>query len=187
MILFHGTNADAAKRILTEGFRTHACGAVWTCSGEEIYFWSPTALVECGEADAEGDAEYFARSRAFENAQCALPGARDCRTVVFEVEVADANSVLPDESCENMCGAVCVGQDVPTSAIRRVWISDDLSLLKGYFLAMMNGRDLSNLELSAIEQRIVKAMESVEIYPEDVEELAQQTVFSVEAARDLLR
>ncbi len=182
MKLFHGTSADAAKKILRDGFKTDAGGAVWTCSGSAIYFWSGIELERGNDLD-ENDRDFFARQRAFESATCALPGAADCRTVVFEVEIENAESVEPDQSCENMEGAVCSFDDVPASAIRRVWISGDMSLLKGYCLAFMHGHDLANVELSPIEKKIVKAMEKAEIYPEDIEELAGEVEFSVENAK----
>jgi hypothetical protein len=187
MKLFHGTSADAAKKILRNGFKTDAGGAVWHCSGEAIYFWSPDELIEKGEADEESDAEYFARSRAFESAQCALPGAQDCRTVVFEVELSNAESVSPDASCEGMGGAVCTFENVPASAIRRVWVSQDLSLLKGFFLGMMHGRDLANFdELTDVEEKIVNAMKKMELYPEEIELLAGQMEFSPQSAKEII-
>ena len=185
MILFHGTSADAAKKILREGFCASNGRQVWTCSGDANYFWSPEELTEGGYEDG---GEYAARQRAFESAQGALAMAKDCRTVVFAVEVNNSEAVEPDQSCENMEGAVCVFDDVPASAIRKVWVSNDLSLLKGYFLAMMHGRDLANVSLSKVEERIVKDLKAnCVFYPDDIEELAEEKEYSVDNSEALCK
>jgi hypothetical protein len=133
---------------------------------------SAKRIYESGEAEGENDAEYFARSRAMDSATCALPRAKNARIVIFEVEMHDAEIVEPDEPCEGMAGAVCVFDDVPASAIKGVWISEDLSLVKGYFLAMTAGRDLSAYDLSPAEEKVCAVFKKAEIYPEDIETMA---------------
>jgi hypothetical protein len=184
MHLFHGTSADAAKRILRDGFDTEAGGENWTVSGNAIYFWSKEKLIEAGELGAD-DSDWCFASRAFEAAQFALAFSQDCRAVVFEAELPDSD-MDDDFSCENMSGAVCTVDNVPPSAIRGAWVTNDLSLLRGYFLAMHLERDLSARQLDKLQEKIARIMQKAEIYPDDVEEIADMRKISLDELRVIL-
>lgn len=185
MRLFHGTTADNAKRILEQGFSVDTGGENWTVSGDAVYFWSPQALCAAGECE-EDSAEYYAKNRAKDSAGFGIGKAKDARIVVFEVELDGTHKVEPDSSCKNMEGAVCTFEDVPASAIRRVWVSEDLSLLKGYFLAFLLNRDMCAHDLSHIEKKIAKAFAQADIYPED-EGLLELSEISLQDAENLLQ
>lgn len=184
MKLHHGTTADAARKILAEGFSTSAGGENWNVSGEAVYFWSGDKLAENGESD-ESYCHDDAARRACEQAHVALGFAADCRAVVFEVEI-DELELQDDDSCPNMDGAVCTFDDVPVSSITGAYITDDLTLLKGYFLAYHINRDLSARELSPIEEKIAKAMQKAEICPEDVDEVSNFRKVSLAELKELL-
>ncbi len=170
MRLFHGTTADALPSILRDGFSRDNGGENWTVSGDYVYFWSPKELVESGECEDESSLE-CAHGRAFDSAQFGLGFAKDCRAVVFEVELPEGG-LEQDTSCPNMAGAVRVAYNVPPSAIVSINVSDDLSLLKGFFLSFTLNRQLSARELSPIEAKIAEKMSGAEFYPEDIEEIA---------------
>jgi hypothetical protein len=174
MLLFHGTTADALPEILKHGLSTDAGGHNWNVSGSNVYFWSPTHLEQHGEAENETDAAHCAKNRAFESGNVGLVKAKDCRTVVLEIDGSELE-LHEDDSCGEvaiMAGAVYTGRDVPASAIRRVYISEDLSALKGWFLAQQSACRLNAHEFTPTEKKIALAMRKCEIYPEDIEEIA---------------
>lgn len=158
---FHGTSADNLPRILREGIRVD-CEKIWTPSRNEVYLWSPAELTRAGECE-EGWQDDCARERAYDSAQCALAKAKDCRAVVFEVEI-DSDLTAEDDSCENMTGAVCCSVPIDPKQIKRIWISDDLSLLRGYFIHVMTNLNLSALRFTAIEVQIAKLFGNGEFY-----------------------
>lgn len=174
---FHGTTADNLASILSHGLLACPGNRIWNCSENAVYCWNPNALVEAGECDEEYSQE-TAFQRAFDSAQCALGQAKDCRAVVIEFEV-ESDQLEQDQSCENMDTARCYFGDIPLSSIRKISISNDLSLLRGYFLALMADRNYSNIELSDMESRIAKCMAEA-FYPEDVEEMTVWEVRSFE-------
>ena len=187
MNLFHGTTADALSSILTHGLLTEEGGANWHVSGDNVYFWSPKHLIESGETEEDG-AEDKAKNNAFESALFGVPFSSDCRVVLLEID-PEGLVLHEDDSCGDvmiMAGAVYSMEDVPASAIRRVWLSEDLSLLKGYLMQWHLNRTHSARELSDIEKRIAKAMVCVEIYPEDIEEIAALCKISIDEARALV-
>lgn len=174
---FHGTTADNLASILSHGLLACPSNRVWNCSENAVYGWTPEALVEAGECEEE-----YSHDRAFqmavENAQCALGKAKDCRAVVIEFEVP-SDELESDQSCENMDMARCFFGDIPLSSIRKISISSDLSLLRGYFLSLMADRNYSNIELSDTESRIAKCMAEA-FYPEDVDDMTEWEVRSFE-------
>lgn len=180
MKLFHGTTADNAKRILAEGFKCEAGGENWNVSGNNVYFWSPERISHYDD-NFEDDDE--AKRRAADSATFGLAFAKDCRFVIFEVEID--GELQDDDSCENMEGAVYSYEDVPASAIRAVHISEDLSLIKGYFLAFHLDRDMTARSLTPIQTKIARAFQKAEIYPDD-EGMMETKEFSVEEAKKTL-
>lgn len=181
--LFHGTTADAARSILAQGFKTEEGGANWNVSGDATYFWSFDALVEHGEIE-EGDDEFRAVQMAFESAQFGLPWSKDCRAIVFEVDGSQIETE-PDQSCQNMSGAVSCGSDIPAKAIVKAWITEDLSLLRGWFLSFHLKRDWAARELEPLEEKIAEVMQKLEIY-DDLEEIAQLREISIPDLKTLL-
>lgn len=158
---FHGTSADNLPHILREGLRTD-CEKIWAPSRNEIYLWSPAELTRAGECE-EGWQNDCARERAYDSAQCALAKAKDCRAVILEIEI-DSDLTAEDDSCEDMTGAVCCSVPIDPKQIKRIWISEDLSLLRGHFVCAMLNNGLSALRFAAIELQIAKLFASGEFY-----------------------
>jgi hypothetical protein len=148
---FHGTSADNLESILKNGL---VCDSekIWSPSEEGVYFWSPDKLVEMGETE-EDYKENYAFERAKESAQCALAKAKDCRAVVFEVELDDSE-IENDTSCPNMEGAVVIYSNIPLNKIKSIKITNDLSLFKGYFIGLMLNNYLSSIDFNEIETKI---------------------------------
>lgn len=156
MKLFHGTTADALADIRINGLRTDKGGENWTVSDAYVYFWSPEAIMERDDCDME-QAEAEARRMAEDSGSFGLGFAKDCRLVILEIELPDEmEPVIPDESCDNMEGAVCTYENVPFSCVTAIHISNDLSLLKGYFLSFCLKRDMSARSLTYTEQKVAE-------------------------------
>ena len=176
MLLYHGTSADYWNRIKREGLSHRPPNENWTVSDAAVYFWSPDKLVEFGEAERDY-AKETAFQRAFESAQCALAVSRkNCRAVVIELDLPeDQFEIQLDESGDYSAtsGAVCVYENVPPKYFKSIKVSQDLGLLRGYFVALMNGRDHFAGEFSDIEEKIAKAFKDAQIEIDAVEELAQ--------------
>lgn len=148
---FHGTSADNLPAILANGFDIYT-DKIWNPSENGVYFWSPEALTEAGECEEDYQDE-TAKQMACHSGQFAMTKSKDFRTVVFQVEL-DADTVEPDTSCQNMDGAVVTYKNVPASAIKAVFISPDLSTLKGYYIAIARRMDMSSLEFSPLENKV---------------------------------
>jgi hypothetical protein len=160
---FHGTSEDNLRSILKNGLNPLTEAKLWHPSGQGVYLWSPDALVETGEAEGDNDKDFMARERAYDSAQAAMAKGKKGRCVVFEIEL-DSDSVEPDYSCQNMDGAVVCLDHIPPSAIKQVWISPDLSLLKGYFMAQVLQNELFVNTFSEMEKQIAKIFLSMEFY-----------------------
>lgn len=159
---FHGTSADHLKSILRKGLRPD-CGKVWNPSLNEVYLWSPDKLTESGDTEADYANDY-AKQRAYENAQIALTLAKSGQCVVLEVELDDS-LVEEDGSCENMTGAVACAVTIKPAQIKRVWISPDLSLLRGYFIAQAKRMtEFPSFRFSDLECKIADAISKAELY-----------------------
>ena len=160
---YHGTSADNLKSILRHGLLINS-QKLWSPSENGIYFYSGDEFVKIGETEEE-DKDSFAKQRAYENAQIALSVAKDCRCVVFEVEL-DEKEVEPDQSYLNMEGAVIIFRNVKPKEIKKVFISPDLSLLKGYFIAIAKQNKLFSHDFSEVELLIADIFSKAEIYPD---------------------
>lgn len=174
--IYHGTSADNLESILKSGLLTNAGEKIWNVSEDKVYCYDSTKLAELEGSDPQ-DKEELAFSRAFENAQCGLGKSKDCRAIIVIAEI-DENELEDDFSCPNMEHASCVSRDIKLSEIKEIRVSNDLSLLKGYFLSFMVDRVVSNLELTHLEEKIARAMTTLEIYQEDVKEFTTwETVY----------
>jgi len=149
---FHGTSADNLQSILEKGFSPDE-EKIWNVSENGVYAWSVEKLAEeegIEDEDEQSKLE-LAKSRAFDNATCALGASKDCRAVVFQIEYEE-EEFQEDYSCDNMNGAfVCYGK-ISSQSIKAAWISEDFSLVKGWFIGSMMGRDMNNLEFSEVER-----------------------------------
>lgn len=178
---FHGTSADNLESILKDGLKCDT-DKVWTCSCDEVYLWDIEAVAKEFDIEDEDYKIERARQMAIESAQIACASAKDCRCVVLKIELDDSE-IMPDTSCENMkgSGAVCIQRDITLNEIVGVEVSNDLSLIKGYFMTLIMDRDYSNLELSKMEMKIAEAFKKAEIYPEDIDDIMEFQELSVPA------
>lgn len=173
-IFYHGTSADNLSSILENGISCNE-SKLWNCSNDEIYLWgvNEVAKAECCEDDDETANQYAFRF-ASESGQFACIPSKNCRLLVIKIKLDDTE-ILPDESHENMTGrgAVCMQRDILPSEIAEIKISNDLSLIKGYFISHAMNNELSGLELSRLEKKIGEAFQKAEIYPEDIEDIIE--------------
>lgn len=161
MLCFHGTTADNLPSILANGLKCDT-DKVWNCSRDKIYFWGKN-FIDRG-CDGEFDRERLI-SQAFDSASCGLAAAKDCRAVIIIFEL-DESEHEDDNSCDNMQEANCVGRDIKPEEIKEILISNDLSLIRGYFIYCMMNRDLYNLEFSRLEEKIGRAFGNMELIDE---------------------
>lgn len=170
---YHGTSADNLPSILKHGLSCNE-EKLWNVSEDCIYLWCPEAVGKEWELEEDEDKQSRAFQAAFESGQFACSVANDCRVIVLKIELDDTE-IFPDTSSENMegRGAVCLNRDISISEIKEIMVSNDLSLLKGYFLALGSTNEYSNIELSDLEKKICKAFEKMEIYPEDIDEMVK--------------
>lgn len=162
MLCYHGTTADNLKGILTSGLLANPPGRVWNVSENAVYFYGPNFLSHLlSEYDNEEDLDEETQhqrflDQAFDNASCALGKARDCRAVVIVFELdEDEAEIYNDNSCPNMEFANCVHRDILAHKIRKVYISNDLSLVKGYFLSFRKSNPYYQDGLSQFEELVV--------------------------------
>lgn len=163
MLCYHGTTADNLKGILSSGLLANPPGRVWHVSENAVYFYGPNFLSnllseydEPNDLDEETQHQRFL-DQAFDNASCALGKAKDCRAVVIVFELdedEEGYEVLNDYSCPNMEFANCIYKDIPAHKIRKVYISNDLSLVKGYFLAFRKSNPYYLEGLSQFEESV---------------------------------
>jgi hypothetical protein len=178
---FHGTSADHLPAILKQGLRPD-CDKVWNPSCNEVYLWSPDKLTESGDTEAEYANDY-AREQAYSSAQMALTLAKSGQCIVLEVELDDS-LVEDDTSCANMTGAVATLEPIKPRQIRRVWISPDLSLLRGYFIAQaMRMPEFPSFRFSDTEKQIAEAIGNAEIYFESSDFPLEEYVRPARSAR----
>lgn len=161
---YHGTSADNLPGILKDGFNPYQ-DKIWSPSENGSYFWCPDSLAAAdGEEGEEEDYKQGrARERAYESAQMALAVGKSGKCVVFAVEMDDEN-MESDESCPNMDGAVVSFENIKPEQIKEVWISPDLSMLKGYFVAIAMNHDFFCGEFTETEKQIGKIFSKAEFY-----------------------
>ena len=169
MIVYHGTNADNLQSIIDNGLLSCPPNRIWTVSEDAVYFYGEAYLLsEYGEDYLENGSRQDILVRvAAEQAMTTLGKAKDCRICVVEFQVDD-DDIEVDQSCPNMEFASCVPYDVPPNKIKRIFVSQDLSLIRGYFIGMMAERDLSALEFSDFEIEVGRRMRNLEFYLEEM-------------------
>lgn len=172
-IYFHGTSADNLESILLHGISCNET-KLWNCSNDEIYLWSPDKLLNIGEVDDYESGLEMAFRMANASPQIACIASKDCRMVVLKIELNPAE-VYPDESCENMKGrgAVCIERTITIDEIVEIKVSNDFTMLKGYFIATMLENEYFSVELSRLEMKIAEAFKKAEIYPDDIDDLTE--------------
>lgn len=167
---YHGTSADNLPSILKQGLIA-GTEKLWSCSGREVYMWDveKLAIAEGNAGDLQEWKEQAAYNRAKESGQIACAVAKDCRIVVLKIRMSDKN-VWDDTSCQYMDGAVAT-ENVPLKNIEAIWISNDLSLVKGLILASVYNMDMWKKNTEHI--RIVKALQKVEWYSEWIDDIIE--------------
>lgn len=173
---YHGTSADNLPTILKHGLSCNET-KIWSCSEDGIYLWDTIALAEANGRDLEEDADCIedeAFRMARESGEIACSTAKDCRVVVVKVEIDDSE-VNVDTSCENMegSGAVVIYRDISISEIVEIKVSNDLSILKGYFINLIIDRDYCNVDFDRIETKIAECFKKAEIYPDDIDDMIE--------------
>lgn len=173
---YHGTSADNLPYILKNGLSINET-KLWTCSEDGIYLWDSLRLAEANGKDLIEDANYIeddAFNMANESGQIACAAANNCKVVVIKVLIDDSEVEI-DYSCPNMenSGAVVIYRDILLSEIVEIKVSNDLSLLKGYFINIIKDMDYCNLDFTPIERKIADSFKHAEIYPEDIHDLLE--------------
>jgi hypothetical protein len=160
---FHGTSFRNLRSILKNGLQVN-CDKLWLASRNEVYLWSPDMLVKYGDAEEDWKDE-TAKERAYDSAQIAIAVDPKCgKCAVLEIEL-DSNEVTEDDSCENMSGAVCTTSPIRPNQIKRIWVSPDLSMIKGCFLAGILQNNLFDSSLvGETEKQIAKVFANSEFY-----------------------
>lgn len=176
VILYHGTAADHLESIREDGFCGMMGPQLWNCSAGLNYFWCPEDLNEDSEA-----AEFEALDLAKNNAEISLIRAKDCRRLIFKLAVPRDyfnEWFQKDNSCQNMDGAVLSTQPIPFHFVTNIWRDmEDLSFSRPYFAAAIINNELSALEFTITEQRIIKSIiESGDFFTEELRDLEMEKI-----------
>ena len=169
-IAYHGTSADNLQSILENGLSCNE-PKIWSASCDGVYMWEVDTLRKFNDYDEDYKHEEAFRE-AFMSAQCALAFAKDCRAVVVEFEI-DTEEIHEDDSNPNgHNGAMVYYDNIPIEAIKSIKISNDLSLLKGYFIGMIMNSEMLMTGFTHLEQKIGDLfMKGGSIYPEDIDDI----------------
>jgi len=131
--LFHGTCLKNAQAILENGFDGNEGEQIWNVSAGYNYFWSLKDV-----AKSNGEEAKYSDNLCIEYAKDAAENSviqNNCsHLVIFQVK-ASAVNYEPDDSCENMHGAVVSREPIPASAIEKIWLSNDVTYFKPFMLA----------------------------------------------------
>ena len=165
--LYHGTSADNLAAILAGGFDGASGVQLWNCSGGANYFWDSEKLAE-SESEQDEDAEHKNQSafnRAKSNSEMGLVRAKDCRRVVFRLEIPVSfykEHFTNDNSCRNMSGAVVCAEIVPAKYITEVYQDEEsLGWFRPYFGQYLLNNDLAEqIDLSSAELAMIKAVQA---------------------------
>jgi hypothetical protein len=180
MRCYHGTNIDNLPSILANGLKTDR-NKIWTCSEEAVYCYSKNYLQDLEDNYGEGfDPETsniedyhddFMRA-TFDSASTTFAKAKQCVAVVVVFNVPE-EELEDDNSCPNMDLANCIYRDIRLEEIEAIYISNDLTMLKGYYMALMVNRPMFNFWPNAFESAIIKVFKNAEIYPENIEDMLE--------------
>jgi hypothetical protein len=174
MLVYHGTSADNLVSIFQNGLVAKS-EKIWNPSLDQVYVWSDRYIENNYDQEDVVDKREILISQAMQSAACAAAVAKDCRLVVIICDVPKAKLQV-DNSCPNMQDASCVDGNIPQSKIVEILISEDLGLIKGYFIASMLRMELFGREFSHMERLVAKAFEDSEFYTE-LEELVNWRTF----------
>lgn len=177
-IYYHGTSADNLASILKYGLSPNE-EKLWGCSRDEVYLWGAQelAVAENDEDNLEEWKERAARQRAIKSGRIACAVAKDCRVVVIKIQLSPSK-VRPDESCDNMDGAVCIDK-VTKAQILEIEVSNDISLIKGFIIAGLLNMWQWAKGCTKIELQIAEALKKVEWYPEYYDDMMEwETIMS---------
>jgi hypothetical protein len=147
MLCVYGTSADNLPSILANGIR---------CDADKIWGWSVDGIRVWGKDSVrEGMI-----GQAFDSASCALAKAKDCRAVIVFFELDDEQE--NGSSRYGIQKVNCVGRDIKPDEIKEILISNDLSVIRGYFICLAMYR--TQLEFDKFEQMAAKAFENSDLY-----------------------
>lgn len=182
-VYYHGTSADNLQSILKHGL-TCSETKLWNVSCDEVYLWDAEAVGKCNDMEDPEDYEREAFRMASQAGQTACITSKDCRVVVIKIEL-DQDEVSEDLSCENMAGqgAVCIGRTILPSEFLEIQISNDLSLLKAHFIALIMDNQYLGIEFSPLELKVGEAFKKAEIYPEDVDDMVEWEAVPLPSAK----
>jgi hypothetical protein len=178
--LYHGTSADNLPAIRSSGFDGERGRQIWNCSGGANYFWNVADVAK--SEDIEDDSEEYKNETAFrrarESAECGLVRAVDCRRVVFKLEIPEEfylENFEPDNSCDNMSGAVVCSQVVFPEYITEIWIDkESLCFFRAYFASLLIDHRLAEeLELTSAERMMINAIKKSDCGYEIVDSLEE--------------
>lgn len=151
--LYHGTCADNLESIRENGFNGLRGRQLWKCSAGLNYFWN---------AGYFEDYPDDAKIGALGNSEVSLVRAKDCRRLLFKLEVPQSyfeENFQEDNSCSNMGGAVLSTQPVPFDFVTQISRDfQDLSFLRPHFAYCARYNGLSLDELTTIEQIMVESI-----------------------------
>jgi hypothetical protein len=171
MLVYHGTSADNLKSIKRDGL-VISTDKIWTASLEQVYFWTDRYLdMEYPDWREDGiDPKEQLRKQATDSAMCAAAKSKDCRLIVVVCDIPE-DEILVDNSCPNMEGASCIDRNILPNEIVDIWVSNDLSLLRGYFIALMMERELNAIEFSPLEMEIGKIFTKAQLYSDTIDDI----------------
>lgn len=171
MLVYHGTSADNLNSIKRDGLLI-STDKIWTASLEQIYFWTDRYLdMEYPDWRDDGiNPEEYLRKQAADSAMCAAAKSKDCRLIVVVCDIPE-DEILVDNSCPNMEGASCIDRSILPNEIVEIWVSNDLGLLRGYFIALMMERELNAIEFSPLEMEIGKVFAKAEFDSETIDDI----------------
>lgn len=180
-IYYHGTSADNLQSILEYGLSVNE-NKIWNCSQDAVYLWGLDGVAESnGEMDAtDEEKDSAAFKMAHESAQIACAISKDCRLVVVKVEIDDSDISI-DDSCENMSHANCVYRDILPEEIVEIKISNDLSIIKAFFISILANNNYNAVNFSRFELLVAKAFSFSEVYLfEEIEDFIEwENVFEL--------
>jgi hypothetical protein len=170
--LYHGTTIENYKSILENGFSGNR-DIVWTYASDSdyTYFWNPKELKKSEDLENMDEAINYAKDRAAESAKIAgaIFKSKSDKIIVLEIEV-DSKFVTPDDSCQNMEGAVKVfNDDLKVSDIKNTYYCDFLPTMSLiYLVGLMNNQNIELGEfLTSFELSILESMKE-QILPEEI-------------------
>lgn len=153
VLCYHGTSADNLQSILENGLLIDK-PKVWEVSHNAIYCWTKYYVdKEYSEDEDEESIEEILIQAAVNNSYCTLAKAKDCRAVVVVFNV-DESELEVDDSCPNMESANCIYRNVQLNEIVKILISQDLSLVRGSFISLMNDKLYYNHQFTEFEKDV---------------------------------